>query len=89
MLLFKWLRIKLIQCEVLSAKNLRKLKIHRGQVQEKKTCKYIPHLWYFKNLMFLKDQETPRDGISSIDFTDDTVSYLVVIKTVLVLLSLI
>ncbi|KAL4083623.1 hypothetical protein QTP88_028939 [Uroleucon formosanum] len=33
---------------------------------------YIPHLWYFKNLMFLKDQETPRDGISSIDFTDDT-----------------
>ncbi|KAL4097819.1 hypothetical protein QTP88_022527 [Uroleucon formosanum] len=35
---------------------------------------YVPHLWYFKNLMFLKDQETPRNGISSIDFTDDTVS---------------
>lgn len=35
---------------------------------------YIPHLWYLKNLMFLKDQETPRDGISGIDFADDTVS---------------
>lgn len=37
---------------------------------------YIPHLWYFKNLIFLKDQETPREGISSMDFTDDTVVYL-------------
>lgn len=40
---------------------------------------YIPHLWYFKNLMFLKDQETPRDGISSIDFTDDTVSIFILL----------
>lgn len=35
---------------------------------------YTPHLWYFKNLIFLKDQETPREGISSIDYTEDTVS---------------
>ncbi|KAL3269979.1 hypothetical protein HHI36_009034 [Cryptolaemus montrouzieri] len=28
---------------------------------------YKPNLWYFDNLMFLVNQETPRESISSLD----------------------
>lgn len=28
---------------------------------------YKPHLWYFDHLVFITDQETPREGISSLD----------------------
>ena len=28
---------------------------------------YHPTLWYFQSLMFLKDQETPRESVNNID----------------------
>ncbi|MPC82559.1 hypothetical protein E2C01_077232 [Portunus trituberculatus] len=28
---------------------------------------YVPKLWYFENLAFLHDQETPREGLTNIE----------------------
>lgn len=28
---------------------------------------YKPHLWYFEHLLFLIDQETPRESVSNIE----------------------
>ena len=33
---------------------------------------YVPSLWYFELLSFLKDDEMPRFGTSSMDFDVDT-----------------
>ena len=39
---------------------------------------YIPSLWYFDNLLFLKDQETQINGVSSMDSDNDDLENSVV-----------
>lgn len=36
---------------------------------------YVPKLWYFENLAFLHDQETPREGLTNIEENESEVSY--------------
>lgn len=53
-------------------KEMKKIRDSRRSGSESDAI-YEPHLWYFENLKFLIDQETPRDSISNLDTDQDSI----------------